>query len=80
MGNVLMRRVGQEKLTERKSNGERIFKRSLSEVHLGTPDRIHWRLWNNPGFSRLRRVCPLQHNGMIVPDLRVICIPIFWCR
>jgi len=40
MGNVLKRRVGQEKLTERKSNVERTFKRNLSEVHLGTPDRI----------------------------------------
>lgn len=37
-----MRRVGQEKLAERRSNGERTFKRILTEVHLGTTDRKIW--------------------------------------
>ena len=41
MGNVLKRRVGQEKLAERKSKGERIFKGRLVEVHLGTTDRTY---------------------------------------
>lgn len=40
MGNVLKRRVGQGKLTERKSNGERAIQWNLFEVHLGTMDRI----------------------------------------
>ncbi len=39
IGNVLKRRVGQGKLTERKSKGERTFEQNLSEVHLGTPYR-----------------------------------------
>jgi hypothetical protein len=40
IGNVLKRRVGQGKLTERNPNGERVFERNLAEVHLGTTDRI----------------------------------------
>jgi len=38
MGNVLKGRVGQGKLTERESSGERIFEWKLAEVHLGTTD------------------------------------------
>ncbi len=37
--NVLKRRVGQVKLTERRFKGERTFKRRLTEMHLGTTDR-----------------------------------------